>query len=873
MIVSNRMSPKDRALEKHKEKVINQKKKDAEIEQKRKQTDDSKVSVKDSELKMKKTDKESPVASFWKKNFGKFQKATKIYKLPKNLLESIPFESMTTDAIIETYKGTFTRTYKFDDVNFKIAQDDEQIHIFKKYMDLLNAFNTSMKWQFTIFNHAMDKMETIRNIHIQAQKDGLNVYRNEMNEFLMKNLSSGNNSIKQEKYLTIAVENPNAEVAIKALRDMDSEINKRMKKMTKTETKPLTVAERMRLLYNIYNQDSFSSMNNDLDEAGKEIFNLGYIKKQGATIKDVIGPSSLEFKGNYFKVGNYYAKSFFLHKIPTRLSTDFIANLGEIQHPMLISVTNECMDHDEAVQMVKARLSDIEAQCVNIQKRNNNDGIFAEVPPELDNARESARELMSDITKRNQNIFFVSVAVTLFASNLNELKEGEDLIISTAKEHICTMKPLTNQQEFGFNTTLPLCRNDLFIDKLYTTESSAVFIPFNSKELNQKNSIFYGLNQTTRSMIMYNRLSGKNYNGLVFGSPGSGKSFTCKLEMVSVLLNRKDSQIFVIDPQGEYEPLCKGLHGEKIMLAPGSNVFINPLDLDLSADEDVDPITMKSDFVYSMMEIMLGQNRRLEPVHRTIIDRAVRKIYKPYMAYIESENEKGNNITIDTAMCPTLSDLYQELKYQNNYEADRLAEILEIYAVGSFNSFANRTNVQVRSKFVVYDIKKLGTGMRELGLHICTNDGWNRMIQNSKYDIYTWFYIDEFHILLESESTTLFLKRLWKMARKWLGVPTGIMQNTEDLLRDADTRAIVNTTSFVIMLEASLMDRNNLAELFNLSPAQVEYITEPDKGHGLIYNGKVVLPFGLKFPKNTKLYQMLSTSHDTENANRKEKVG
>jgi type IV secretory pathway VirB4 component len=314
--------------------------------------------------------------------------------------------------------------------------------------------------------------------------------------------------------------------------------------------------------------------------------------------------------------------------------------------------------------------------------------------------------------------------------------------------------------------------------------------------------------------------------------------------------------------------MAKPFGGQRIELMPGGRIFINPLDLDISEDEDAenDPIAMKVDFVVSMFSIIIGKDRVLDPVHGSIIDKCVRKIYRAYLEYLDAEG-----LTCDPSRCPTLGDLYQELKTTANEmpEARHLANVLYQYAVGSFTTFAHRTNVETDARLVVYDTKKLGSGMKELGLHICINDIWNRMIMNSKKNVWTWFYIDEFHVLLESRDTTLFLKRIWKMARKWLGVPTGIMQNTEDLLRDADSRAIINNTSLVIMLKEPLMDRQNLAILFNLSPAQLEYITDSEKGHGLIYNGKTTIPFMNEFPRKTQLYKMMTTAHDVEGAEMK----
>lgn len=791
----------------------------------------------------------------------KLKRIAKIDRLPKDVRSSIPINGIMANGIIETYPGTFTKSYMLEDINFSIAPDEEQLLIFNNFVEMLNSFNEDVKWQFTIYNHEIDKKKTIEDIRIVGQKDGLNAYRREMNTILLENLKSGNNSIKRDKILTVAINDKDAKHAAINFNSIDDQIIRKVKKVTDRETKPMTTQERVSLLYNIYNQDNDYRMATGIYK-DKEIFDLGFLEKQGLSVKDIIGPSSFDFtKSNMFMVGDTYAATLYLERIPSTLSTDYIKDLSDIPATQLITITSETINTSEATKLVQSKLVDIEAQVASAQKRNAENGFYGALPPELEKSAASARDLMNDITKRDQNLFYITVAVTVFARTQQQLEENIKYVKNVGEKHMCPLKTLKFQQEFAFNTTLPLCRNDIFNERLYTSESAGVFIPFNTQELMQKNAIFYGKNQVSKSMIMYDRTSGSNYNGLIFGFSGSGKSFTAKIEMISVLLAHKNAQVFVIDPQGEYNPLTGAMHGQEIYLAPGSRVYINPLDLDISTDGDQesDPVTMKSDFVLSMFEIMIGKGRSLAPIHRSIIDKCVRKIYRAYISDLERENK-----TIDVNKCPTLSDLYQELNLmkEEKYEAGQLADILYQYACGSFDTFAHRTNIETNARFVVYNTKQLGTGLKELGLHICINDIWNRMIKNSKNNIYTWFYIDEFHVLLESEGTTLFLKRIWKMARKWLGVPTGIMQNTEDILRNEDSRAIINNTNFVIMLREPLMDRQNLQQLFNLSPQQLEYITDSDPGSGLLHNGKVTIPFRNDFPKNTKLYSIMTTAHD-----------
>ncbi|MBP3782085.1 MAG: DUF87 domain-containing protein [Butyrivibrio sp.] len=795
------------------------------------------------------------------------KKLAKIDTLPKTVSESIPIRGVMPAGIIETTPGTFTKSYLLHDVSFSIATEQEQFQIFNAFASFLNTFNEKTRWQFNIYNHEINKKRTMANIRIAAQKDGLNPYRQEMNNVLLDNLKMGNNSIKQDKILTVAIDDINAEHAVSVLRRMDAEISRKLRPICKVDTVPMTSQERLNVLYQIYNQDSdyrleTGFLNNDPKNEG--VFDLRYVEKCGLSVKDIIGPTSMDWSGGKnFMLGDTYGQAMYLKNVPSSLSTAFLEELSDIQCNLLISTYSERINSEKAIKLVKNKLSSIEASATAVNKRNNDGGVFAALPPELERKQETSRELLKDLTERDQNLFDMTFLIVVFARTLDQLEENVKLVKEVGGKYLCPIQDLRYQQEKALNSALPLCRNDVSLSRLYTTESAAVFIPFSSQEINQKNAIFYGLNQITKSMILYDRTSGDNYNGLIFGMAGSGKSFTAKLEMVSVLLGKANAQVFVIDPQGEYYPLAKALRGQEIELRPGSRVYINPLDLDISenVDDEDDPISMKVDFIISIFEIVNGTRGELDPAEVSILDQCVRKIYQPYLYMLQASGK-----TSDLLQCPTLGDLYQELREysRERYEARGLADKIYPYAAGTFDTFAHRTNVETNARFVVYNTKYLGAGMRELGLHICTYDIWNRMIINSKRNVWTWFYIDEFHILLESDGTTKFLRRVWKMARKWMGVPTGIMQNTEDLLRTADTRAIINNSSMIIILNEPLMDRQNLQELLSLSNSQVEYINNAEKGHGLIYTGKIAVPFGFDFPKNTKLYSLLTTAHDVE---------
>ncbi len=788
-------------------------------------------------------------------------KVAKIDNLPKDVKSSIPLRGFMQNGIVETKQGNFTKTFKLDDVNFTLAPIEEQANIFENYMKFNNSFPKNVRWQTLIFNHEIDKRKTLEDIRLLPQKDGLNKYRQELNAVHLDMLKNGNNSITQDKYLTISIEDFNVDHAVKSLEEITKTVNENIKKISDKDSKILSTQERMKLLYDIYNISSdYREAAFDTDEP----FDLKQLARNGLSVKDVIGPNSMDFsKNKRFMLGNTYGQALYIKKVASQLDTDFIKNLADIQANMLISVTNEGVEPDKALKLVKSQLASIDGRISEIENRNANNNMSSLLPPELEAQKESAKELLNDLTKRDQKMFLTTIVVVVFGKTLETLEESVNLVKEIGRIKSCPFESLNFQQEAGLNTALPLCRNDLVnLDFMFTTEEASLFIPYNSEELRQKDSICYGVNNVTKALIMINRLTGDNFNGIVFGLSGSGKSFAVKLEIENVLLKYPDAQIYIIDPMRDYKDLANAFDGVVVNLSPGSNTYLNPLDLDISeTDEDeIDPISMKIDSIMAMFGIMIGKNRSLDPILVSIIDRCSRRIYQPYLRYLREEG-----ISCDREKCPTLGDLYQELKSYSyeRPEAGYLAEILSTYTVGSFNTFAKRTNIEADKRLIIYDTKQLGSGMKTLGLHICTQDIYNRMIQNSKKGIYTWEYIDEAHILLESDEITIALKNSWKMARKWKGAPTAIMQNTNDCLRDANTMAIINNTQFVRMFNSELQDRQNLAALYSLSDAQLKHITKAKKGTGLICTGGTVLPFSYRIPTDTMLFKI----NDTTNKN------
>lgn len=789
-------------------------------------------------------------------------------KLPDTAQNSIPFRTVFRDGTIETTPDTYTRAYDLQDINFKIAPDAEQVSIFRAYGDFLNSFAPTARFQIVIQNYPANKRASMEDIHFKMQRDGLNPLRQEMNQILLERLSEGRKNLKQDKYLVVSVKDTDIDRAMSRLATMDKEIEKAIHRIAPdVDVHQQTIEERLHHLFDIYNQDGESVFYNDMDQDGHTPrFSYDKLGQYGISAKDLICPPSFMFRPDSFKTGRTFGRVLFLERVPTWLSTDFLSDLSDVPVSMILSITHQPIATEKAMRMVKDHMTAVNAQIAASQKTAVRSGYTYDLlPPDLALSQKQTRDLMDDLMGRDQKLYYLTFTVCLFAETLDKLEEYTRMVTSIAAgKHLCPLRTLSFQQEQGLDEALPLCLHTVAVQRLFTTESASIFIPYSSLELYQKNGIYYGMNQTSNNMILYDRLSGRNYNGLIFGESGTGKSFAAKMEMLSVRLRHKHHKVYVIDPQAEYIGLARRMGGEIIDLSPGSRTYVNPLDMDIDYDGESDPVSMKLDYIVSMIEIMLGQGKFLDPQAKSIVGRCVNTIYRPYLQHINQLRQSGVNISCDKEAMPTLNSLYNELLRQPEPAAQTVASVLEVYATGSFATFAHRSNVDTDNDFVVYDVKNLGTGMKDLGLHVCLNDIWNKMIENHRKgpDYYTWIYIDEFYLLLQSDSAARFLMQVWKRCRHHHGVPMGIMQNTEDLLRSADSRNILNNTSFIIMNSLSKLDRTNLADLLQIPDSQLSYITNSTPGRGLIYNGKTVLPYLNEIPKSSSIYKLLNTTEN-----------
>lgn len=800
--------------------------------------------------------------------FDRFQKGkdkNNHKKIPRTVQESIPYTTVYKDGMIETVPDSYTRMYKFEDVNFKIASDTEKNAIFNTYKDLLNSFPAGTSFQVLIHNHPADKSNTFNDIRYLPQSDGLNGYRQEINRHILESFAKGKKNLTQDKYLVVSVSDKHIDGAVKTLDSIEKEAEKGVRRLAKGAGMwKVGIEERLKILFDIYNQDGSATFYTDKDNDGNKVFRFDSMAGKGRTPKDVVGPSGMEFNADHFKLGSTYGRVLFLDdNLPNELRLDFMSSLSDCSVNMLISIHYETLETAKGIKMIKDHLLAVNRQVADSQdKANRGNYSFDLISPTLLSAQKRSMELMDDVVGNDQKLFYGTFTVCIFADTKQELDNSTKQLQSLADSYICSLRVLDFQQEQGLNTSLPLCLQQLYVKRLYTSVAASAYIPYTTKELHDKHGILYGVSKLSNSMILYDRRSAQYFNGLILGQPGSGKSFMAKYEILSALLREADTQVYVIDPDGEYAKIANALGGEVINLSPGSKTYLNPLDMDIDYDGESNPVGIKTQHVISMIEIMLGQGRGLTPESVTMITRCCNTIYRPYLTHISKLREAGKDITCDKAAMPTLNMLYNELNKVYNEtgepEARTLATILENYAVGSFATFAHRSNVETDKKLVVYNITNLGSGMKDLGLHVCINDIWNKMIANRKKGIWTRFYIDEMHVLLRSESATMYLVEIWKRARKWYGIPTGITQNISDFLTNEESKKLITNTSFLLMMSLSAEERESISSLLGIPDNQMDYTENADCGHGLLYTGRTTIPFSNEFPKDTKIHELLS---------------
>ena len=680
-----------------------------------------------------------------------------------------------------------------------------------------------------------------KSIAIPPQGDEYDDIRREYAEMLKSQLEKGNNGLAKRKYITFGIEADDLRTAKMRLERVETDVLNNFKTLG-VQAVPLNGLERLELLHS------------QLHPSGQEKLKFAWsdLAKTGLSTKDFIAPTSFTFSkdGKTFRIGEYSGAMSFLQILAPELTDRMLAELLDLDDAVTINLHIQSIDQATAIRNIKRKMSDLQKMKIEEQKKAVRAGYDMDIiPTDLATYGEEAQSLLQDLQSRNERMFLVTVLVQNIAPKRQKLFSDIMAASGIAQKYNCALKRLDYQQEQGLMSSLALGWNQIEIQRGLTTSSTAIFVPFTTCELFQDGqALYYGLNAISSNLIMANRKLLKNPNGLFLGTPGSGKSFSAKREIVNVFLLTDDS-IIIADPENEYGPLVKrfGDQGQVIDLSPTSSNYINPLDINLDYSDDENPITLKSDFVLSLCDLIIGGKDGLTPIEKTIIDRCTRLVYRDYLQDPRPEN------------MPILGDLYELLRKQSEPEAQNIATALEIYVNGSLNVFNHRSNIDMDSHRVLcFQLKSLGKALKEIGLLIMQDAVWNRVTANREKHKTTWFYIDEFHLLLKGQ-TGAFSVEIWKRFRKWGGIPSGLTQNVKDLLASREIENIFENSDFIYMLNQAQGDRQILAKQLGISPTQLSYVTHSGPGEGLLFFGNVIIPFVDHFPKDTSLYQIMTT--------------
>ncbi len=759
--------------------------------------------------------------------------------VPHSTQDSIPFQRMFPDGVCRVTDSYYTKTIQFQDINYQLAQQEDQTAIFEEWCSFLNFFDSSIHFELSFMNMATDASNFEKMIQIPFKKDNFNPVRSEYSTMLKRQLAQGNNGLTKTKYLTFGIEADSMKQAKPRLTHIEIDILNNFRKLG-VRAKVMNGKERLHLMHSMFH----------MGDTDKFLFDWKWLPKSGLSVKDFIAPTCFAFpKSRVFQMGGMYGSMSYLQITASDLSDQMLKDFLDMESSQILTMHIQSVDQNKAIKTIKRTITELDRSKIEEQKKAVRSGYDMDIiPSDLATYGKDAKALLKELQSQNERMFLLTFLVMNTGMTEQELETNVFQASSIAQKYNCNLRRLDYQQEQGLMSSLPLAQNQIEIERGMTTSSTAIFVPFTTQELfqNGKEALYYGLNALSNNLIMVDRKALKNPNGLILGTPGSGKSFSAKREITNAFLVT-DDDIIVCDPEAEYTALVHKLEGQVIKISPSSTQYVNPMDINSNYSEEDNPIALKADFILSLCELIVGGKEGLQPIEKTVIDRCVHQIYQKYF-----ENPVPENM-------PMLQDLYESLLAQEEKEAHHVATALEIYVSGSLNLFNHRTNVDIDNRLVCYDIKELGKQLKKIGMLVIQDQVWGRVTANRNSGKTTRYYMDEFHLLLKEEQTAAYSVEIWKRFRKWGGIPTGITQNVKDMLSSREVTNIFENSDFVYMLNQAAGDRQILAQQLNISPHQLSYVTHSGEGEGLLFYGNVILPFVDHFPTDLELYKILTT--------------
>ena len=768
--------------------------------------------------------------------FKELKKASEpLYKAPKSIQQTIEIMKVAENGIFEVARNRFSKCYRFQDINYTTTNETEQIDIFERYCKFLNSLDVNFK--ITINNKNKDMEQVRDHVFLQRQNDGYDDFRRIYKNIMEQKIHEGRQGIEQERYLTITIERKNFEEAKAQFATIEASVHKAFGELG-AEIVPLSGNERIKVLYDYYHLGDENSFDFDIREA----------KKIGVDFRNDLCNGMIQFFPDYFKDEKKFCRALFIKKYPSSLSDRFLNETTSLPVHSITSIDVVPIPKDMTTKVLQKKYLGIESDIIRQQRvRNKNNDFSSEISYNKRIEKKEIEEIMDDVRENDQCLYYVSVTIILMAQTKEELDSMTETVKTIGKRNSVTIEEHYLKQRESLNTALPIGVRQVETMRTMLTQSLAVLMPFNVQELNDKQGCYYGINQVSKNINIGNRKKLINGNGFVFGVPGSGKSFFCKMEMGSVFLSGND-EIIVIDLMNEYFDIAQTYGGTVVNMSTYTDNYVNPLDMDvwsLDLNDSKGMIREKGEFMLGLCEQCMGEN--LNSRQKSIIDRCVRKLY----IEIARNREKYG---------PVMSDFYVILMNQPEGEVKDIALSLELFVNGSLNIFNYQTNVDVDNRFTVYGIRDLGTELSPITMLVMMESIQNRIIANGKRDIATWLYIDEFHVPLNSEYSAKYLQQLWKKVRKQGGLCTRITQNIVDLLQNYTATTMLANSEFVTLLKQANTDSSRMAEIIGVSDAQLRFVTNTSSGMGLMKCGNVVIPFDNTIEKGTDLYNLYNTN-------------
>ena len=752
----------------------------------------------------------------------------------------LQYEALTDTGICVLGDNHYSITLKLADIDYQLAPEDEQHGLVEQYAQFVNSFDAGQSVQLTVLNRHLDKETVSRAVSFAPRGDVGDKYRWEYNDLINARLSSGRNNTVTDKYLTITTEAEDFDRATTTLNRIATEAVQQLRGVGGCRAEQVSGEERVRVLHEILRPG--------------EPFRFSYSDLVGTTLttKDIISPWAIDFSSNpssitFTNENDTFYQVLVLRQLPSWLSDRLMKELSEINHELAVSVHFRPLDHTEGLDLVKRQIAEMEMQRSNELRKARKQGNGEEaIPHELVAARQEALDLRDQLESSNEKLFSTTIVVGVAGSTKDELVEAVEQVRAVGRKQSCTFETLKWMQEDGLNAVLPIgvCRLPIF--RTLTTATVAVMVPFTTQELLESGGRFYGVNAISKNLVVGSRTSTMNGNAFILGTTGSGKSQFGKGELFQTFLGTEDD-IIIVDPEHEYAPLGQAMGATTVEISAGSTACINPLHLDRNArTEDGSPVKLKAEFILSLCEVLIGGAHGLTAPQRSIIDRCVTRIY-------------GRFLQDKKSLSPTLGTLFDELRRQPEKDAQAVATSLELYASGSFNGFSQQTNVDTSNRVLVYDISQLGSDMKTFGMLVVLEQIWAQVQANRARGRRTWLYMDEFHLLFANEYAGAYCQMIYKRARKYGLMPTGLTQNIEELLMSERARLMLANSDTLVLLNQTPTDASTLQTLFNWSDKHRAYFQNVPPGCGLIKMGNAMVPFDSRMPTNSNLYKLYTT--------------